>query len=343
MTDSEPSRPPATSEPSTIGAYALAIRKALDMADIDSQALFQEAGIKQMPSNDPLDRIPIATIAQLLRLAVRETGDPAFGLVVARYVHPSTLHALGYALLASSSLRDCCQRIENYFRLVSEGGSLSIVEQDERIKIAMTLHTDRVAVETIDAWNAFVVRLFRLIYKPDFAPLQVDLQRPCPAGYEAIYQKSFHAPINYDAPVSAIYVSAEDFDAPLDGANREIALQSDQIAGQYLVRLDKADIVSLVRNEILKALPSGRHSKTEIARHLHMSPSTLQLKLTEKGTSYHDLLNDLRKSVALSYLEDTRTSITEIGFLLGFTDTSSFTRAFRRWTGKSPTEYRGDS
>ena len=164
-----------------MGAYALAIRKALDMADIDSQALFREAGIKQMPSNDPLDRIPIATIAQLLRLAVRDTGDPAFGLVVARYVHPSTLHALGYALLASSSLRDCCQRIENYFRLVSEGGSLSIVEQDERIKIAMTLHTDRGSMAPIDAWNAFVVLSFRLTHTPAFAPLRVDLQRPSPA------------------------------------------------------------------------------------------------------------------------------------------------------------------
>ena len=73
-----------------------------------------------------------------------------------------------------------------------------------------------------------------------------------------------------------------------------------------------------------------------------MSPSALQQKLAQLDSSFQDLLNQVRQSLALAYMEQARVSITEMSFMLGFSDTSSFTRAFRRWTGKSPRDYRRD-
>ena len=73
-----------------------------------------------------------------------------------------------------------------------------------------------------------------------------------------------------------------------------------------------------------------------------MSPSALQKKLAQLDSSFQDLLNQVRQSLALAYMEQARVSITEMSFMLGFSDTSSFTRAFRRWTGKSPRDYRRD-
>jgi AraC-like DNA-binding protein len=257
-------------------------------------------------------------------------------------MHPSTLHALGYSLLASSTLRDCCERLVNYFRLASEQGELRISEDDDRFCISTHALAGGVAFETMDTWHAFVVRLFRLLYKPDFAPIAVSLARPCPPGYEEQYAKSFHAPVTFDAPYCEICLDRAVVDEPLMGGNREIAHQNDRIIEDYMAALDKADIIARVKQIIIQSLSSGNCSKQRVANEMAMSPSALQQKLAERNSSFQDLLNRVRQSLALAYMEQARVSITEMSFLLGFADTSSFTRAFRRWTGKSPRDYRRD-
>ena len=94
--------------PTTIGTYGLAMQKALQANGYDAAGIFAAAGIAQTPSNDPLERLTTAQVAALFQECVKLTGNPAVGLTVARFMHPSTLHALGYSLLASSTMRDCC-------------------------------------------------------------------------------------------------------------------------------------------------------------------------------------------------------------------------------------------
>ncbi len=131
-------------------------------------------------------------------------------------------------------------------------------------------------------------------------------------------------------------------DEPLVGGNREIAHENDRIIEEYLAALDKADIITRVKQIIIQSLSSGNCSKQLVANEMAMSPSALQQKLAQRHSSFQDLLNEVRQSLALAYMEQARVSITEMSFLLGFADTSSFTRAFRRWTGKSPRDYRRD-
>jgi len=326
--------------PTTIGTYGLAIQKALQANGYDAAGIFAAAGIAQTPSNDPLERLTTAQVAALFQECVKLTGNPAVGLTVARFMHPSTLHALGYSLLASSTLRDCCQRLVNYFRLASEQGEVRIIDEDNTFCITTRALTDGVAFETMDAWHAFLVRLFRLLYNPDFAPVSVSLARPCPTGYEEQYLKSFHAPVTFDAAYCEICLDPEAVDQPLMGGNREIAHQNDRIIEEYLTALDKSDIVTRVKKIIIQTLPSGNSSKQRVASEMAMSTSALQQKLAERRSSFQDLLNQVRQSLALAYMEQAQFSITEMSFMLGFSDTSSFTRAFRRWTGKSPRDYR---
>ena len=326
--------------PTTIGTYGLAIQKALEANGYDATGIFAAAGITHVPTKDPTERLSTAEIAALFKECVTLTGNPAVGLTVARFMHPSTLHALGYSLLASSTLRDCCERLANYFRLVSGQGELRISEEDDRFCISLHTLADGVAFETIDAWHAFLVRLFRLLYRPDFAPMSVSLARPCPPGYEEEYLKSFHAPVAFDAAYCEICLDSATVDEPLMGGNREIAHQNDRIIEEYLTALDKSDIVTRVKKIIIQTLPSGNSSKQRVASEMAMSTSALQQKLAERRSSFQDLLNQVRQSLALAYMEQAQFSITEMSFMLGFSDTSSFTRAFRRWTGKSPRDYR---
>ncbi|MEH6636292.1 MAG: AraC family transcriptional regulator [Halioglobus sp.] len=328
--------------PTTIGTYGLAIKKALEANGYDTAGIFAAAGIAQTPSNDPLERLTTAQVAALFQESVKLTGNPAVGLTVARFMHPSTLHALGYSLLASSTLRDCCQRLVNYFRLASEQGEVRIIDEEDKFCITTQALTDGVAFETMDAWHAFLVRLFRLLYRPDFAPVSVSLARPCPPGCEDQYRKSFHAPVTFDAAYCAICIDPAVVDEPLMGGNREIAHQNDRIIEEYLAALDQADIVTRVKQIIIQTLSSGNCSKQRVASEMAMSPSALQQKLAQLDSSFQDLINQVRQSLALAYMEQARVSITEMSFMLGFSDTSSFTRAFRRWTGKSPRDYRRD-
>ena len=331
---------PSGRSPTTIGSYGVAIQKALEANGYDATGIFAVAGIDQMPSNDPLERLSTAQVAALFHQCVELTGNPAVGLTVARFMHPSTLHALGYSLLASSTLRDCCERLVNYFRLASEQGEIRITEGEDRFCISSHALAEGVAFETIDCWHAFLVRLFRLLSQPDFAPVSVSLARPCPAGYEEQYWKSFHAPVTFDTAHCEICLDRAAVDEPLMGGNREIAHQNDRIIEEYLSALDQADIITRVKQIIIQTLSSGNCSKQRVASEMAMSPSALQQKLAQLDSSFQDLLNQVRRSLALAYMEQARVSITEMSFLLGFADTSSFTRAFRRWTGKSPRDYR---
>ncbi|MBO6753550.1 MAG: AraC family transcriptional regulator [Spongiibacter sp.] len=324
----------------TIASYSLAIQKALEANGYDAEDIFEAAGIGRVPGPDPMDRLTTAELAAVYRESVKRSGNPAFGLTVARFMHPGAVHALGYALLASSSLRDACERLVYYFRLASEQGIYRIEEEGDRFCLILDVTTEGVAYETIDAWNAFVIRIFRMIYRPDFTPLSVSLTRPCPPGIEEQYKTSFHVPVTFDAPNCQICMERAIVDEPLSGGNREIASQHDQIMEGYIAALDQDDIITRVKRAIVQFLPSENCTKQRVASELAMSPNALQQKLATLDTSFQDLLNQIRQSLAMDYMEQSRVSITEMSFLLGFSDTSSFTRAFRRWTGKSPRDFR---
>jgi AraC-like DNA-binding protein len=127
---------------------------------------------------------------------------------------------------------------------------------------------------------------------------------------------------------------------PLAGASRELAQHNDQIVMQYLEKLNRDDIVNRVRAQIVTGLSGGNFSRAAIAASVNMSASTLQVKLARAGQSFQQMLDETRHELALGYIEQSRLLITEIAFMLGFSDLSNFIRAFKRWTGKSPTEFR---
>ena len=119
-----------------------------------------------------------------------------------------------------------------------------------------------------------------------------------------------------------------------------MARLSDQAAQHYLAALDRDDVVSRARAAILALLPEGEPSKGAVAERLAMSERTLTRRLAVDETSYRRLLDDVRRELAVAYMAEPRRSVIETAFLLGFTDQSNFARAFKRWTGETPTEYR---
>lgn len=327
-------------EPTTVAAYVEAITRALQARGADPDEVLREIDVLRIHGNDPLVRITDSTVNAIYARAVALTGDEYFGLRVAEHIVPGTLHALGYALLASETLEDFCHRFVRYYGLVSQSADLRILVEGDTFRLEADPRSPDICVETQDVWAALVLRLMRMAYRADFCSRALDLRRPVPAGGEEPFRAFFGCPVRFGQPHLCFHFELAAMREPLLGANRELAQHNDQIAMTYLEKLDRDDIANRVRTQLVNGLNAGIFSRAEIATRMHMSPSTLQAKLARQGVSFLQVLDDTRQQLALGYVQQKRLSITEIAFMLGFSDVSNFNRAFRRWTGKAPSEFR---
>jgi len=332
-----------TSSTPIIAAYGHAIASALEQRGIEPNKIFESAGVVLTTTADPMQRLGNLEISRLFKLAVEASDDPTFGLFVADCLHPGNLHALGYALMSSSTLRDYCNRLVSYYRLASTNAAIRVEETDSDILLITEVNASDVCVETQDAFVALLVRLMRFIYKPTFNPSSLQLIRPAPESGPQPYEEYFSCEITFGCPQLVIAIDRAVVDEPLFGASKELAQMHDQTVMHYLNKLEKGDVVNRVRTAIVEGLSSGVITKKWVADKLHMSPRNLQIKLADRELSFQQILDDTRNSLALGYIEQSSVAITEIAYLLGFSDVSNFTRAFKRWTGKSPREYRQTS
>jgi AraC-like DNA-binding protein len=326
-------------DPTTLASWGLAIARALQARDRDPAPLFSRAGLDFEALRDPNARYPVSAIGRLWRLAVQETGDPALGLAVARHVTPTTFHALGFSLSSSTTLRDVFERLVRYFRLVSDAAVIRLEDRGESYRFAVLETYGAPADEGVDALFACAVRLCRMLSDRQFAPLLVELRRPTPAD-PTPFSKCFRAPLAFGAAQNALTIDKRVCEQRLPGANPEAARVNDEVVAQALHRMQRSSCADRVRVLLVERLPSGEPSQREIARAVASSTRALQRRLAAEGTTYTQLVDETRRELALAYMSDTRYSLGEIAYLLGFSGGNNFARAFRRWTGKTPSEYR---
>jgi AraC-like DNA-binding protein len=322
-------------------SWAKAIRRALERAGVDSRALFEQAGLDPAALDDPDARYPLQKTVRLWALAVEATGDEAFGLTVASQVTPTTFHALGYSLTASSSLREAFERMLRYFRLVTDAAELEfgLVGDEYRFRIRPIAAATQPAPESMDAFASLFVRFCRAHLGREFAPLRVSLRRAPPRDVVG-FERVFRCPLRFGADENELWFPREPFERRLDGANPELARHNDEIALRHLARVEKQNLRARVQSVLVAQLPLGEPSAEKVADALHLSLRSLQRRLAEEESSYEALLDEARRELACSYLKDRKLSVSEITFLLGFSHPGSFTRAFKRWTGVAPSQFR---
>ena len=146
--------------------------------------------------------------------------------------------------------------------------------------------------------------------------------------------------MEFSAPDNVLYFSKESLEAHLLTANPRLARINDRAITEYLAQFDKESTAMRVRAKLIGLLSAGNVTQQEVADSLHMSLRTLQRKLSDENTSYKDLLDETRKQLANQYLRQACLSVSEVTYLLGFSEPSNFARAFKRWTGRTPSEFR---
>jgi AraC-like DNA-binding protein len=321
-------------------APGLNLWRALEARGMDPAPIFRAAGVDPATLKVPGMRVPTRISQRLMRLADDAVDDPSLGIDVAKQMHGTAMHAVGYAWLSSATLGEACRRVARYMRVITDLWTMRIEEGADGVRIAFAFRGSQPSVVWAHDWVAAgFVRLCRITYGEAFAPIGVAIVREAPER-RAPFDEWFRCPIVWGAERVSILCRCEDLAQPLPTANPDMAQASERIALEYLERLDRTDSVTQVRRRILELLPSGPPTQTEIARSLALSPRTLHRRLAEAGTSFAGLLDDTRRELAGGYLQRTDYSIAEVAYLLGFAEVSSFNRAFRRWTGTPPSAVR---
>jgi AraC-like DNA-binding protein len=317
--------------------------RALEARGVDGRDVAARAGIDAAALGDPDARQPIEATTRLWRLAVEATGDPCFGLWASRFVTPTTFHALGFAVFASRTLREAFTRFVRYGHLVSDAAEPALEETEGRGRYRLVLPRGpgRPAEEAIDAILSLAARTARMLSEGATRPVVVRLERAEPT-LSAPFVKVFRAPVRFRQTENALEYAVRDLDARLPAGNPELARHNDEIAAHQLARIERGRVSRQLQRWLIETLSQGEPAEEAAARSFGLSLRNLQRRLRDEGTTYREVLHETRRDLARLHLDEGRLSVTEIAFLLGFADTSTFSRAFRRWTGSSPSAYTHD-
>ena len=299
------------------------------------------AGIDPKSLKNSEARIKFSSVHKIWVKLSEINDDPCFGLKVLNFWHPSYMHALGYAWLASHTLREALNRFVRYSGIVSEAGGFLVEENSASFALIFeSKYTKMRLPAAIDATMAIIVHMCRLNYGDELKPVSVNFVHSEPSCAEQ-FVEYFQSEIYFNASRDSISFSLPDVDKQLPGSNPHLAELNEKVITKYLSGLGKDNIIHRVKACIIDMIQSGNAAGNAVAKRLGLSERSLQRQLKKEGTTFLTLKDEIRKDLSLNYVRDVNIDISEIAFLLGYSDQSAFSRSFKRMTGKSPSEIRG--
>jgi len=325
---------------SVFAPSVVSLWKTIASYGIDPVPLFAAEDIKVQLPIDPCLRVPYVKIDRIRARSAEMCGDQAFGLRAAEVYIPSQFGALGYAWHASLTLRKACLRLERFIRVVNDKAVARVEDRDGCMVVTLKLNVES-ENEFVrdDSALAMLTRMCRLIYGDKFRLQAVNFKHTEPLDIKP-YFEFFACQLNFDQAENQLLIPLSLVDETLAGANPELALLNDQVVTRRLARIDRSDIVARLQAVLIDLLPTGNINDEAVADSLHMSVRTMHRKLSEVRSNFRTVLVEMRRDLAEQYILDNSLTLTEISLLLGFSEPSSFSRAYKNWTGSAPSEAR---
>jgi AraC-like DNA-binding protein len=326
---------------STLATVWLMMLRLVEVHGIDTRQFLRELGVDAETVRDTQARLPSQLSDVAFEKAAALIPDPAFALRAAQCWHPSNLGVVGYAWLSSGTLRSGLKRLERFARTLGNRFTYRCVQEPAGLRFVYDHGRGDAPIGHLmtDFTLSIILDMCRTNFSGTLDPAAVTLRRPEPAEPQP-YRDFFGCEIRFGALVDSFLLDSQVADTPLPSANQQLATTFDAILTEQLAVLDKDDIVTRCKAYLLRQLTSGEPSEKALSAALAMSRRTLQRKLGELGLTYKSVLDETRHALALRYLDDPTKTVTDITFLLGFSEQSVFTRAFKRWSGQAPTAYR---
>jgi AraC-like DNA-binding protein len=329
--------------PSATGGIARLACARLDEMGKDPTVILSKVGLTPEQARDPAIRLEVRTQIKLLELAAEEVQDEWLGFRLARSFDLRDIGLVYYVIASSDQLADALRNAERYSQINNEGVRLRFLMQDGTAAIALDYvnvdrHADR---HQIEFWLVTLVRICRQVTNGRLVPSRLKtkhFRNGTPAEFRAFFGVDIEFGANADEicfPRPMALLSVVGRDEHLNELLRRYAEEA--LARKPRERLT---VRSKAEDILPKLLPHGRAMASEVARRLGMSSRTLSRKLAEEGTSFAEILDQLRAALAKRYLHDETLPVSEIAWLLGYREVSSLTHAFKRWTGMTPRRFR---
>lgn len=289
-------------------------------------------------------RFPYASWLALWQDVITRTKRDSIGIDAAENLPWGHWDVIDYLIGTSDTLGTALRRFARYFAIISTGAEHALEEEGDTVRIVRRYAPDcvtRLLAPPEFAFAATVAHV-RMALGFRWCPREITFAAPAPSS-DAAHERFFGCPIQFDAPLSTIVMDASAMELPMHHQDSELGRVLERHASQLVREIDTDtdhDFVTEVRRAIVKALPDGDVSIGHVARRLATSSRTLQRRLHDSGLTFDKLYDAIRRDLARTYLDDPRVSIQETAHLLAFGDLRGFYRAFKRWEGCTPAEWR---
>lgn len=269
------------------------------------------------------------------------SGDPDIGLHLCPYLPVFRGEVLEYLLFSSPTFGEGAKRAVKYLRLVSDALNIRMIDDAKGVRVAVVgaamsapqlRHTEICVVYEL-------IQLVRSVTQNQFKPLRVRLRcsRRSPVKE---YEKIFGCPVEFDGAESEIWFDPAVLAYRSPHWDPDLLQIHEEVASKRLATLKRADLIEQIRKIFSQRLELENFELVDVAKELGMPPRRLRFELTRAGTSFSDLLASFRYALARRLLGTTEEPIENIVYLTGFSEPSTFYRAFKRWSGMTPVQYR---
>jgi AraC-like DNA-binding protein len=323
---------------------ALLVLGAASARGADRGRILARVGLDPERLRDPESHIPLSTHHQLWEVALEESGRRSLPLDVAELCTAATFSVLGYACMTAPNVREALDRLTRFLSLFLQGETITLERSPEEARLVLTQSSPKRLGRELSAEStiAKIIVAFRALTEggATWAPSLVTFTHHAPADVEP-HAKLFRCPVRFGAPRTEIVISAETLERQLAKADPNLSTFFERHAEEMLKRMGaRADATAKVRRAVAEALHGGDVSEAQVSKRLGWSERTLRRRLGEEGSSFRQVLDDVRRELAQGWLSESQMAIGEVAFLLGFSESSNFHRAFKRWTGQTPDEFR---
>lgn len=327
-------------------AYVQGLVDHLERRGVAPQRLL--AGVQLEPSilDQREARIAASVYVDLLELGLALSGDADLGLHLGEAVRPGHFGVLGYLLMSCATLGDALHRQARYAELVGSLGRVELADEPPRAgheplvrhrwEPLLPRQQRQLAEETLACW----LRFGHWISGLQQAPLEVRFRHPAPADTTE-HRRIFRCPVLFGQADNALVFPRSLLALPLGQADSQIQRTLDAYAGRLLESIRRGEgVLERARQCLAERLPEQAVDLEALAGELALSPRTLQRRLRDSGLSFSRLVDETRQQLVLHHLRDPALELADVASLVGFSETGSLARAFRRWTGQSLGQYR---
>lgn len=331
--------------PQTIAStYVQLVREYLEQEGLQARDWLQGDLLQvltQTPAANRGERASYGLFVQLLAQLDQQLGRADFIVEVARLVSPRHLGVLGYLIVACSTLGEALERLDRYGRLFNDGHDMRIAVSQGQIQLVWSHVGSTEGEYRYAELGACVLAQFAdNLIEPELHMTEVGFAHAEPASAAAL-REFFSCDVRFEQGCNYVCFPLEYLQVGLRQPDQSLRAILEQQAEQALADLPQVDpLIDSIRQQVVRACHEGTPTLEQVAQQMHMTPRTVQRRLRELGMSYQDVLDQSRLQLCELYLKDSRIALADVAQLLGYSDQSALTRAYRRWTGLTPLQKR---